>query len=75
MQLTLAYGRTGLPLRLPDDANITLVEPLFVPGLPDESAAIAAALAHPIAAAPLAEQVRPGYARRRRLQRHHPGYA
>ncbi|MBN1178708.1 MAG: nickel-dependent lactate racemase [Anaerolineae bacterium] len=59
MELRLAYGREGLTVTLPDDAPVTVIEPRFVPGLPDERAAIAAALRAPIDAPPLAERLRP----------------
>jgi nickel-dependent lactate racemase len=58
MLLTLAYGRTGLSVDLPDDADI--LRPTFTPGLPDEAAALRQALRHPIASPPLAALVRPG---------------
>jgi nickel-dependent lactate racemase len=57
MKLQLAYGRQGLEIDLPDD--VTVIEPRFVPGLPDERAAIQAALRAPIGAPPLADQVTP----------------
>jgi nickel-dependent lactate racemase len=59
MQLHLAYGREGLDVELPDDAPVTVIEPQFVPGLPDESAAITAALRSPIGTRPLRELVGP----------------
>ena len=59
MRLTLAYGKTGLPLELPDDWRATVIEPRYVPGLPDSAAALTAALRQPIAALPLREIVRP----------------
>ena len=59
MRLHLAYGRTGLWLDLPDDAPVTLIEPQFVPGLPDEQAAIVEAVRAPLGAPPLGEMVRP----------------
>ena len=59
MRVQLAYGRTGLQIRLPDDAPVTVIEPRHTPGLPDERAAIVAALHAPIAAPPLRQQVRP----------------
>ena len=31
MQIHLAYGKSGLPVELPDDWEVTLVEPRFVP--------------------------------------------
>jgi nickel-dependent lactate racemase len=55
----LQYGTEGLELDLPA-ANVTVVEPRFVPGLPDEAAGFRRAIASPIASAPLRERVRPG---------------
>jgi lactate racemase len=52
MQVTLAYGRTGFAVELPDD-HTDVVEPRDVPGLPDEAAAITAALRAPLGRAPL----------------------
>jgi nickel-dependent lactate racemase len=60
MRIHLAYGRDGLWVNLPDDAPVTVIEPQFVPGLPDERAALAAALRSPLGAAPLRELVRAG---------------
>lgn len=59
MQIKLAYGKQGLVIDLPDDANVTVIEPQFTPGLADPAAALRAALRSPIAAPPLAELVRP----------------
>ena len=58
MQVKLAYGRHGLVVEVPDHA--TVIASRFVPGVPDEPAAIRAALRDPIASAPLAEKVQPG---------------
>ncbi len=58
MRVRLAYGKQGLWVDLPD-RNITVVEPRYVPGLPDEEEAIRAALRAPIGAPPLRELVRP----------------
>ena len=58
MRITLDYGRTGLPVELPDDR---LVGPLAIrPAEPlaDPDAAIAAAIAKPIGCPPLAEIAR-----------------
>ncbi|HML21904.1 MAG TPA: nickel-dependent lactate racemase [Aggregatilinea sp.] len=60
MQIKLAYGKQGLPLSLPDDANVTVLEPAFVPGLPDEAAALREALRAPLNGAPLHERVGAG---------------
>ncbi len=59
MRLKLAYGREGLWIELPDDAPVTVIEPQYVPGLPDEQAAIRAALRSPMGTPPLGDLVRP----------------
>jgi nickel-dependent lactate racemase len=59
MQTKLAYGKQGLQLDLPDDWNVTVIEPQYVAGLPNPRGAMQAALRHPIGAPPLAEVVRP----------------
>jgi nickel-dependent lactate racemase len=56
MRVKLAYGRDGLWVDLPD-RNVTVVEPRFVPGLPDERAAIVEALKKPLGSPPLHELV------------------
>ena len=58
MQIQLRYGRNGLHVTLPD--NVDVVRTRFVPGVPDEAAAIRDALRQPIASAPLADLVEPG---------------
>ena len=60
MRIKLAYGKQGLMLDLPDDWNVTVIEPRYVPGLPDPAGAMRAALQKPIGARPLADIVRPG---------------
>ena len=57
MDIKLAYGKIGIDLTLPDDANITLVEPKFAPALPDPVAALRRALQHPLESAPLRDLV------------------
>jgi lactate racemase len=57
MRVKLAYGREGLWVDLPDEANTTVIEPLYMDGLPDESASIRAALRDPIGVPPLRELV------------------
>jgi lactate racemase len=54
----LAYGREGLTIRVPDDADVLTSR--FVPGVDDEPAALRAALAGPISCPPLAQLVEPG---------------
>jgi nickel-dependent lactate racemase len=58
MQIKLAFGRDGLIVNLPDSAEV--VTSRFVPGLPDEAAAIRDALRQPIGSPALAAKVRPG---------------
>jgi nickel-dependent lactate racemase len=58
MRVTLDYGRTGLPVTLPDDR---VVGPLAIrpaDPLPDPAGALEAALADPIGTRPLAELAR-----------------
>ena len=58
MLVELAYGKTGLSVELPDDRT-TVIEPTFVPGLPDEVGALRNAIRNPIGAPPLRQSVRP----------------
>ncbi|MCP4544472.1 MAG: nickel-dependent lactate racemase [Chloroflexi bacterium] len=58
MRVKLAYGREGLWIDLPDQ-NVTVVEPRFVAGLPDEQTAITHALRQPLDSPPLRELVTP----------------
>jgi lactate racemase len=56
-RVALQYGRGELELELPAD-NLTVVEPRFAPGLPDEAAAFVEAVRAPIGTRPLRELVR-----------------
>ncbi len=56
MQVTLAYGKTGLPLEIP--ASATVLEPRYAPDLPDARAAIAEAIETPIGCPSLRELAR-----------------
>ena len=58
MDIKLAYGRTGLDLTLPDDANITVIENQFVPPLLDAAAALSHALQTPRESRPLRDLLR-----------------
>jgi nickel-dependent lactate racemase len=58
-KIRLQYGATGLELST-DAPNVTLVEPRFVPGLPDEAAAFREAARNPIGTRPLREIVKAG---------------
>ena len=56
MLVNLAYGRTGLPVEFPDDRT-TVIEPVYVPGLPDEAGALTSAMRNPLGALPLRRTV------------------
>jgi nickel-dependent lactate racemase len=58
MKIRLAYGKTGLQIELSDALDVTVVEPKFVPGLPDPGAALQRALREPIEAPPLCDLVK-----------------
>jgi nickel-dependent lactate racemase len=53
----LQYGTSGLALEI-DAPNVTVVEPRYVPGLPDEGAAFRQAARAPIGTKPLRELVK-----------------
>jgi nickel-dependent lactate racemase len=59
MRIHLAYGRERLWIGLPEETPVTVIEPQFAPGLPDERAALEAALRTPLGTPPLRELVRP----------------
>jgi lactate racemase len=59
MRVRLQYGREGLDVEVPGK-NVTVVEPRFVPGLPDEAAAFREAVRRPIGAPPLRDAVKAG---------------
>ncbi len=56
-KIHLQYGQTGLEVTVPA-ANVTVLEPRHLPGLPDEAAAFTAAVREPYAARPLREIIR-----------------
>lgn len=59
MKVTLAYGKNGLALNLPDGWPVTVVEPKFVPAVPDPTAALRQAIQSPHNSPPLAGLVKP----------------
>ena len=59
MRIKLAYGKTGLEISLPDDVNVTVVEPEYVNGLPDQAGGLRDALRQPIGSPPLKALVKP----------------
>jgi nickel-dependent lactate racemase len=59
MKVHLQYGREGLDVELPGP-DVAVIEPRFVPGLPDEAVAFREAVRRPIGATPLREIVKAG---------------
>ena len=55
MQVQIAYGKQGLMLNLPDDLNLQVITPEFVPGLADPQAAFETAFEKPYGCPPLRE--------------------
>ena len=60
MNVTLAYGRTGLPVDFPA-ARTTVLQPSYVTGLPDQQNAVRQALRAPTGTPSLRSLVRPGH--------------
>jgi nickel-dependent lactate racemase len=59
MKIHLQYGTTGLDINFPF-ANVTVLEPRFIEGLPDEAVAFTQAVRNPIDSAPLREIIQAG---------------
>ena len=57
MIINLAYGEGYLPVEFPD-GRTTVIEPTTMPGLPDERAAMLAALENPIGTKPLRQLIK-----------------
>ena len=57
MKVNLAYGKTGLAIDLPDAWNATVIEPTFVPQVPEPGAALVSALRNPLESPALHEFV------------------
>lgn len=60
MEVKLAYGKTGLQVDIPEGYHTDIIEPRWVEGLPDQVAAVQAALQSPIRCKPLRELAGPG---------------
>src|SRR5690242_17942907 len=58
MEIRLDYGRTGLTVQLPDDVDVSILEPQKGTPLTDPSGAVADAIARPIGTEPLRELAR-----------------
>lgn len=59
MKTKLAYGKTGLEVCFPDDYDVTVIEPRFVPGIRTPELQLLRALRGPIEMPPLHEWVGP----------------
>ena len=55
MKVKLAYGKNGLIVDLPDCTEV--IEPQFLPALPDERGALKDAIRNPISTLPLRQSV------------------
>ncbi len=58
MKVHLQYGKEGIEVDVPT-ANVQVIEPTFVAGLPDEEAAFRQAVRNPIGGRPLRDIVKP----------------
>lgn len=58
MNIQLPYGKSHLSFQLPSSYDITLIEPVFIPGFQDPQEALRAALTQPLGCPPLKEQVK-----------------
>ncbi len=58
MAVQLQYGQHGVTIDLPSN-NVHIIEPRFLPGLPDEAAEFQAAVRRPIGSAPLVDLIKP----------------
>lgn len=59
MRIRLDYGKNGLDVDFPDK-GVTVVEPRFIPGIPDPGGALRACLRNPFARPRLSEMAEPG---------------
>ena len=57
-QITLAFGKTGSPVRLPSNVSTSILEPRYARELDDVNRALAGAVASPIGCPPLDEMAR-----------------
>ena len=59
MDIQLAFGKSGLTFYMPDDLDVTVLEPQFVPGVKDPGAELRKALKEPIGSKPLQDLLSP----------------
>ena len=72
MKVDLAYGRGYLSVEFPSERT-TVIEPAFMPGLPDERAGVLHALNKPVGSAPLIQRIDQHTADCHYFYRYHPG--
>jgi nickel-dependent lactate racemase len=58
MQITMKYGRKGLPIELPDGLKVDVIRKKAMPILKDPEAALRFGLSHPVGCRPLAKEVK-----------------
>ena len=58
MQITMKYGRKGLPIELPEGLKVDVIRKRAMPVLKDPEAALRFALSHPVGCPPLANEVK-----------------
>lgn len=58
MKVRLAYGKKGIEIHLPDELHPVVVEPVYVPGLADQTQSVRDALRRPIGSQALRDVVR-----------------
>ena len=59
MKFSLAYGRTGLDIELPNNLNADIIRPRYIPALKDEVGQIIRSLKNPVDCEPLKKLVKP----------------
>jgi nickel-dependent lactate racemase len=58
MRISMSYGKKGLPLDLPEDWNLTVIQKREMPVLPDPEGALRAAFSQPEGSRPLVEEAK-----------------
>jgi nickel-dependent lactate racemase len=60
VEIWLPYGKTEVPVRVPDENLLGVIEPKEKPGMPDPKSEIQRVLANPLDSKPLSEIAKPG---------------
>ena len=58
MKIDLAYGKKGLIIEVPENQT-TVIEPIYLPGLPDVNGSLVNAIRNPVGSLPLRQSVKP----------------